>query len=98
MWARREEKDVAERLAPHMVADTDGDHRMLFHNAVMRLKYSELSDDKKQEMKEWIEQEVEERWDKIRYPWKTEGVADLTAENQFIQRYAIFSRGASFSN
>ena len=79
-------------LALFMVADADGDHRMLLHNAVMQLKYSKLSDDEKQDMKEWIEKEVEERWDKIQHPWKmspSEGVDNLSTENCHIQRYAI---------
>ena len=87
LWVRREEQGVISLLAPFMVAEAAGDHRMLFHNAVMRLKYSELSDDEKQDMKDWIDKEVEERWDRSLHPWKT-GVDDLTAENRHIQRYA----------
>ena len=86
LWVHHEEQGVISLLAPFMIAEAAGDHCLLFHNAVMRLKYSELSDDEKQDMKDWIDKEVEERWDRSLHSWKT-GVDNLTAKNWHIQRY-----------
>lgn len=89
LWNRRKEKAVIDLLAPHMVGEKGATNRMLFHNAVMRLKHSELSESEKQKLQEWIDEEVEDRWDAARYPWKNPDGTDaenLTAENQYVQR------------
>lgn len=72
-----------------MVGEGGKDRRLFFHNAVMRWKYSKLSDEEKKDLQAWIEEEVERRWDDIQHPWrasKDDEVDDLTAENQYIQR------------
>lgn len=67
---------------------------MLFHNAVMRWKCSLLTEDERREVEEWIEKDAQERWDEVRYPWKamqTQGVGELAAENQYVQKYVYLS-------
>lgn len=73
-----------------MINPTDFDSRMLFHNGVMRWKCSLLNEEEKLELQAWIDDEIAKRWADIQQPWKslqTEGVDELTAENQYIQRY-----------
>lgn len=88
LWTRRKEQEVVDKLAPFMYKEEHSDTRMLFHNAVMRWKCSLLDDDQQHELQQWIEADVERKWDLIQHPWKSsqgEGVDDLTAENQYIQ-------------
>lgn len=76
-----------------MIKEKDCDTRMLFHNAVMRQKYSLLTDDEKADLKVWIDDDLEQRWEAIREPWKSAASKDvsvLTAENQHIQGYVLF--------
>lgn len=96
MWERREEQEVIDLLTPYMVGDGDTGNRLLFHNAVMRWKCSTLSEEELRTLQEWIEEEVEQRWDAVRYPWrngKAAEVDDLTAENQYIQRSVLIPYG-----
>ena len=96
LWNRREEQEVIDILSPFMVGEASHNRRLFFHNAVMKWKCSKLSEDEKEELQAWIEDEVDERWDAIKHPWKNpqvEEADELTVENQYIQRYVatIFS-------
>jgi hypothetical protein len=92
LWQRREEQEVVDMLSPFMVGEASRDRRLFFHNTVMRWKYSKLSEGEKKDLQGWIDKEVEERWDTIKYPWKgpqVEKAGELTAENQYIQKYVF---------
>jgi hypothetical protein len=89
LWKRRKQRAVLDELSPHMVGEKGINNRMIFHNAVMRLKYSQLPESEKQQLQEWIKEEVEDRWDAARYPWKNpdgDEAENLTAENKYVQR------------
>lgn len=95
LWKRHQDQDVIDLLAPFMLKEKDGDTRMLFHNAVMRQKCSLLTEDEKRDLQNWIDDDVQKRWDRVRYPWKTaksKDVSELTAENQHVQKYVLFLR------
>lgn len=88
LWERRQEREVINQLSPFMMKEKDCDTRMLFHNAVMRLKCSLLTEDEKTDLQMWIDNDVQKRWEGIKEPWKTTGsldVSELTAENQYVQ-------------
>lgn len=83
-------------LSPFFVGEANGDRRLFFHNAVMRWKCSKLTKEENQDLQEWIDNEVEERWDAIKHPWRNpriKQVDELTAENQYVQRYSALSSG-----
>jgi hypothetical protein len=66
------------------------DVRLHFHNAVMRWKCSLLTEDENSDLQEWIGSDVERRWTDVREPWRalqTEDTDELTAENQYVQKY-----------
>ena len=90
LWERRGEQEVIETLSSFMAGEVSGDRRLFFHNAVMRWKCSKLSEDEKKDLQAWIDKDVEERWDAVKHPWRNsqaEEVDELTAENQYVQRY-----------
>lgn len=94
LWARRQEQEVVNMLTPFFIKEKDCDTRMLFHNAVMCWKCSELSEDEKQDLQTWIDDKVEQCWDVIQHPWRNPNameVEELTAENQYIQKYVPVS-------
>lgn len=71
-----------------MFKEEHADTRMLFHNAVMRWKCSLLSEDEQRELQEWIDSDIESKWDLIQHPWKAHQGTDedeLTAENRYVQ-------------
>ena len=93
LWERHQDQEVIDLLSPFMMKENDCDTRMLFHNAVMRLKCSLLTDDEKADLQVWIDDDVRKRWQGIKEPWKTTGsldVSELTAENQYVQGYVYF--------
>lgn len=94
LWKRRKDNDVVEMLAPFMVREAGNDSHLVFHNAVMQMKCSKLSEDERQDLQAWIEEEVKERWDIIKHPWKhpqAKQVDELTTENEYVQRYSSIS-------
>lgn len=96
LWSRRGEQEVINTLSPFTVGDTSGDHRLFFHNTVMRWKCSQLSEDEKQELQVWIDDDAERRWDAVKHPWRAsqdDKVNELTAENQYVQKYGSIPGG-----
>ena len=94
LWACRQEQEVVDMLTLFFIKEKDCDTRMLFHNTVMCWKCSELSEDEKQDLQMWIDDEVEQCWDAIQHPWRNPNaveVEELTAENQYIQKYVPVS-------
>ena len=89
LWGRRRQPGVIALLSPFMVNEKDSETRMLFHNAVMRQKYSLLTEDEKLNLQAWIDDDAQKRWDIIQHPWKatlTDDTDELTAENQYVQK------------
>jgi len=77
-------------LSPFLIKEGDINSRMLFHNAVMRRKCSSLSEEEELDLQAWIDDDVAKKWADIQQPWKslqTDDVDELTAENQYVQRY-----------
>jgi len=91
LWNRRAAGDVIEQLSPFSKAkDLSTGSRLNFHNAVMRWKCSSLDEEEIQEMEEWIANNVVEKEQDISKPWKAgEDEDELSAENEYIQRYAL---------
>lgn len=88
LWDNRKKPEVIELLSPFVLSESDWENRMLFHNAVMRQKCSELDDDKKRELQDWAEEESKKRVELVSHPWgalQTDAVDELTAENQHVQ-------------
>jgi hypothetical protein len=73
-----------------MINKADYDSRMLFHNGVMRWKCSLLNEQEKLDLQAWVDDDIAKRWEDIQKPWKslqTEDMDELTAENQYVQKY-----------
>ena len=90
LWKRRSQKEVIDKLTPFASQGDDLSNRLFFHNAVMRWKCSLLNEDERRKVEEWIENDVQERWDEAKHPWKalqTQDVDQMTAENQYVQEY-----------
>ena len=94
------DEDVIEKLSHFSKSDDiSTGSRLNFHNAVMHWKCSLLTEEEHQEMEEWIANSVLEKEQDISKPWKAgEDGDELSAENDYIQRYAlpnlIFTRDA----
>ena len=88
LWNRRGEEEITNKITPFANKGDDLNNRLFFHNAVMRWKCSLLNEDERRGVEEWIEHDVQERWDEVKHPWKatrTDGEDDMTAENRFVQ-------------
>ena len=62
---------------------------MLFHNVVMQWKCSLLNENGRQKLGDWIDHDMDKKWDMIQHPWKLLQSTDedeLTAENRFVQK------------
>lgn len=90
LWVRRQEQGVIDTLTPFSIQEGDLNVRLHFHNAVMRWKCSLLTEDESSDLQEWIESDAERKWTDVREPWRalqTEDTDELTAENQYVQKY-----------
>ena len=79
-------------LTPFVNNGNDFSNHMFFHNAVMRWKSSLLSEEEWRIVEDWIEADMEKRWDEVKHPWKatqTQDVDEMTTENQFVQEYGF---------
>jgi hypothetical protein len=77
-----------------MINKADYDSQMLFHNGVMRWKCSLLNEQEKLDLQAWVDNDIVKRWEDIQKPWKslqTEDTDELTAENQYVQKYVSSS-------
>ena len=89
LWERRKEESIIAKLTPFMATGGSFDKYLDFHNALMRWKCSLLTDEERQEHQEWIDQDLLEREEGTKEPWKVTRGEDDDAEpteNEYIQR------------
>jgi hypothetical protein len=94
LWKRRKEQSVIDLLSPFVSTDDISGHYISFQNTAMRWKCSTLTDEVRQEVQDWIDENLLEKEDDVAHPWKaTQGddEDELVAENRYIQGYVSSS-------
>jgi hypothetical protein len=97
LWVRRTEDSVHEALKPFLKetvkASASSSQKLLFHMAVMRWKYTLLTDTESTALHNWIDEQHMLKDQTRTLPWSEEASEhgdDLFSENLLTQRYVFY--------